>query len=73
MESAVIEQNNDDGVLSVTVSHYTPLQPLNISQDAREAFLRAHEDHPISVTPISLDHEAFAIAHAEAHEARSRS
>ena len=53
MESAVIEQNNEDGALIVTVSHYTPAQPLNVSQDAREAFLRAQEHQVVRLYPAS--------------------
>ena len=43
MESQVVEQNNEDGAIILSISHYTPLQPLNVSQEAREAFLRACE------------------------------
>ena len=53
MESAVIEQNNDDRVLEVIVSHYTPLQPINVSQEAREAFLRAQEHAVLRLYPKS--------------------
>ena len=44
MESAVIEQNNEDGALILSVTYYTPQEPLNVSQEAREAFLRACEE-----------------------------
>ena len=43
MESQVVEQNNDDGALVLSVTYSTPLQPINVSQEAREAFLRACE------------------------------
>ena len=53
MESAVIEQNNEDDALIVAVSHYTPAQPINVSQDAREAFLRAQEHQVVRLYPAS--------------------
>jgi hypothetical protein len=53
MESAVIEQNNDDGALILSVTYSTPLQPLNVSPDAREAFLRAQEHATVRLYPAS--------------------
>ena len=43
MESQVVEQNNEDGAIILSISHYTPREPINVSQEAREAFLRACE------------------------------
>ena len=53
MESTVIEQNNEDGAIILSISHYTPLQPTNVSQEAREAFLRANKSRTVRLYPAS--------------------